>query len=217
MIQDPGLILAYLAAVVGLVFQISRVPALAPLFDRLPALVWTFFLPMISTSIGVLPASSPLYPALARYLLPASLVLMLLSADLRSIARLGRTALVVMPPDRSASCWARCSATSCCGRGCPRRPGRRWARSAATWTGGSANLVAVATTLELSSELQGVIIIVDTVVGYSWMGVLIWLRGAPGVRFDRWNWARTGRRWRGSVPASPIAAKPAAGPCACPT
>ena len=42
------------------------------------------------------PASSPLYSALARYLLPASLVLMLLSAELRSIARLGRAALVVM-------------------------------------------------------------------------------------------------------------------------
>jgi uncharacterized membrane protein len=56
---------------------------------------------------------------------------------------------------------------------------------AATWTGGSANLVAVATTLGLSPDLQGVIIIVDTVVGYSWMGVLIWLAGQQ-PRVDRW-------------------------------
>jgi uncharacterized membrane protein len=43
---------------------------------------------------------------------------------------------------------------------------------AATWTGGSANLLAVSTTLQFD---PGVIIIVDTVVGYSWMAFLIWL------------------------------------------
>lgn len=185
MIQDPGLVLAYLAAVVGLVFQVSRVRALEPLFDRLPALVWTFFLPMLSTSAGILPASSPLYPALARYLLPASLVLMLLSADLRSIARLGRTALVVMV----AGCLG-IMAGALLGYQLlkPWLPPDSWkaiGALTATWTGGSANLVAVATTLGLSSDLQGVIIIVDTVVGYSWMGVLIWLAGHQ-ARADRW-------------------------------
>jgi hypothetical protein len=40
MIQDPFSILAYLAAVVGVVFQLGRLEALRPLFDRLPPLVW---------------------------------------------------------------------------------------------------------------------------------------------------------------------------------
>ena len=96
MIQDPLLVFAYLAALVALVFQLARLPALRPLFDRLPALVWTYFLPMLSTTVGVLPAESPVYRAIARYLLPASLALLLLSSELKAIARLGRTALVVM-------------------------------------------------------------------------------------------------------------------------
>jgi uncharacterized membrane protein len=184
LIEDPGLVLAYLAGVVGLVFQVSRVRALAPLFDRLPALVWTYFLPMLSTSVGILPSSSPVYAALARYLLPASLVLMLLSAELRSIARLGRTALVVM----LAGCLG-IMLGALVGYAVlrPWLPDDAWkavGALTATWTGGSANLVAVATTLELSPELQGVIIIVDTVVGYSWMGVLIWLAGQQS-RVDR--------------------------------
>jgi hypothetical protein len=49
-IQDPVLVFAYLAAVVALVFQVARRPGLRPLFDRLPALVWTYFLPMLSTT-----------------------------------------------------------------------------------------------------------------------------------------------------------------------
>jgi len=56
----------------------------------------------------------------------------------------------------------------------------------ATWTGGSANLVAVATALSLSPELQGVLIIVDTVVAYTWMGFLISF-AARQEAFDRWN------------------------------
>ncbi len=185
MIQDPGLILAYLAGVVGLVFQVSRVPALAPLFDRMPALVWTFFLPMLSTSIGILPASSPLYSALARYLLPASLVLMLLSAELRSIARLGRKALLVMVAGSIGIMLGALLGYALLRPWLPEESWKAIGALTATWTGGSANLVAVATTLGLSSELQGVIIIVDTVVGYSWMGFLIWLAGHQ-ARADRW-------------------------------
>lgn len=185
MIQDPGLVLAYLAGVVGLVFQVSRVRALAPLFDRLPALVWTYFLPMLSTSAGILPSSSPLYAALARYLLPASLALMLLSADLRSIARLGRTALVVMLAGCLGIVLGALLGYAVLRPWLPEDAWKAVGALTATWTGGSANLVAVATTLGLSPELQGVIIIVDTVVGYSWMGVLIWLAGQQ-ARVDRW-------------------------------
>jgi len=54
-IQDPVLVFAYLAAVVAVVFQVARRPALRPLFDRLPALVWTYFLPMLSTTAGIEP------------------------------------------------------------------------------------------------------------------------------------------------------------------
>ena len=186
LIKDPVFLLAYLAGVVGLVFQISRVPRLQRLFDRLPALVWTFFIPMLSTSAGLIPDESPLYRALARYLLPACLVLLLISSDLKAIVRLGRTALVVM----AAGCLGvalGCVAAFTILR--PWLPPEAWKAAGAlagTWIGGSANLIAVGTTLGLSPELQGVIIIVDTVVGYTWMGLLISF-AAHQDRFDRWN------------------------------
>jgi uncharacterized membrane protein len=58
----------------------------------------------------------------------------------------------------------------------------------ATWIGGSANLLAVAATLDLD---PGTIIIVDTVVGYSWMGLLIFL-ATKQEAFDRWTGADRG-------------------------
>lgn len=186
MIQDPALLLAYLAGVVAVVFQASRLPRLQPLFDRLPALVWAYWLPMLSTTAGLIPAESPLYRSMTRYLLPASLALMLLSSEVRSIARLGRTALLVMAAGVLGIMAGAITAFTALRPWLPAEAWKAVGALSATWIGGSANLVAVATALGLSPDLQGVIIIVDTVVGYSWMALLIAFAGSQ-ERFDRWN------------------------------
>ena len=186
MIQDPVLVFAYLAAVVALVFQVARWPALRPLFDRLPALVWTYFLPMLSTTAGILPAESPVYRAIARYLLPASLSLLLLSSELKAIARLGRTALLVMTAGMAGIMLGGIAGFLALRPWLPADAWKAVGALVATWIGGSANLVAVANALDLSPELQGVLIIVDTVVAYTWMGFLISF-AARQEAFDRWN------------------------------
>jgi uncharacterized membrane protein len=187
-IQDPLLVLAYLAALVTLVFQVARLPALRPLFDRLPALVWTYFLPMLSTTAGILPAESPVYRALARYLLPASLALLLLSSEIKAIARLGRTALVVMTVGMAGIMLGGVAGFLILKPWLPAEAWKAVGALVATWIGGSANLIAVANALSLSPELQGVLIIVDTVVAYTWMGFLISF-AARQEAFDRWNGA----------------------------
>ncbi|HEV7501927.1 MAG TPA: DUF819 family protein [Vicinamibacteria bacterium] len=188
MIQDPLLVFAYLAAIVALVFQVARMPTLRRIFDRLPALVWTYFLPMLSTTVGILPAESSVYRAIARYLLPASLALLLLSSELKAIARLGRTALVVMTVGMIGIMLGGVAGFLLLRPWLPPESWKAVGALVATWIGGSANLVAVANALNLSSELQGVLIIVDTVVAYSWMGVLISLAGRQ-ESIDRWNGA----------------------------
>ena len=167
MIQDPVSILAYLAAVVGVVFQLGRLEALRPLFDRLPPLVWAYFLPMLSTTAGLLPDEGGLYRAMARYLLPASLALMLLSSDIRAVARLGRTALVVMGAGVLGVVLGVVTAYFAFRTWLPPDAWKALGTLTGTWIGGSANLLAVGTTLGLSPDMQGVIIVVDTVVGYT--------------------------------------------------
>ncbi|HEV7499148.1 MAG TPA: DUF819 family protein, partial [Vicinamibacteria bacterium] len=155
MIQDPVLVFAYLATVVALVFQVARRPALRPLFDRLPALVWTYFLPMLSTTAGILPAESPVYRAIARYLLPASLSLLLLSSEIKAIARLGRTALVVMAAGMAGIMLGGVAGFLALRPWLPPDAWKAVGALVATWIGGSANLVAVAHALEISPELMG--------------------------------------------------------------
>jgi len=190
-IQDPFYVLAYLAAVVTAVFQLARLPALQPVFDRLPAVFWTYFLPMLSTTLGILPAESPVYSALSRYLLPVSLALMLLSAEIPAIVKLGRTALLVMAAGALGTALGSLLAFELFRPWLPAEAWRGFGALTGTWIGGSANLIAVGTAVGLSPELQGVIIIVDTVVGYSWMGLLVWLAGRQ-TAFDRWNGADRG-------------------------
>lgn len=185
MIQDPLALLAYLAALVALVFQVARWPRSAVVFDHVPPLVWTYLLPMLSTSAGLIPSASPLYGAVSRYVLPASLVLLLLSSELRAIARLGRTALLVMTAGALGITGGAVLGYALLRPWLAPDAWKAVGALAATWVGGSANLVAVATTLGYD---PGLVIIVDTVVGYSWMAVLIFLASRQAA-FDRWNGA----------------------------
>ena len=61
---------------------------------------------------------------------------------------------------------------------------------AGSWIGGSANMIAVAESVGTPDSILGPIIVVDTAVGYGWMGVLLFL-SAFQHRFDRWSGADT--------------------------
>lgn len=198
-IESPFALLATLAASVALVFRLEAVAALQPLFRRLPAIFWIYFLPMLGSTAGLLPTASPLYGALTRHLLPAALVLILLSSDLPAIARLGPRALGAMVAATAGVAAGAVVAFALLGDALGPEAWKGLAALTGTWTGGSANLLAVATALELSPDAQGIAILVDTVVGYSWMGILIALSARQPaldrrLRADRAEVAAIGER-----------------------
>ena len=59
-----------------------------------------------------------------------------------------------------------------------------------SWIGGSANMVAVGTSIGTRDDLFGIMIIVDTVVGYGWLGIVIFF-SAYQQRLDDWNEVNT--------------------------
>jgi uncharacterized membrane protein len=66
-------------------------------------------------------------------------------------------------------------------------PAEAWKGLAAlsgSWIGGSANLIAIAESVGTPQSILAPIIVVDTVVGYGWMGVLLFLSSWQ-TRFDR--------------------------------
>src|SRR5437660_11544041 len=55
----------------------------------------------------------------------------------------------------------------------------------ASWIGGSANMLAVKEGLQTPDAVFAPMVIVDTVITYSWMGILVALPGFQD-RWDRW-------------------------------
>lgn len=199
MLESPLAILTALAALVAVVFQLGERPALAPLFKRLPTVFWVYALPMLATSLGLLPATSPLYGAFSRHLLPAALALILLSSDLKAIVRLGPRALAAIGAAAVGVAAGSVVAFLLLGRALGAGAWKVFAALTATWIGGSANLVAVATSLGLPAEAQGIAILIDTIVAYSWMALLVALSARQEsldrrLHADRAEVAATGAR-----------------------
>jgi uncharacterized membrane protein len=96
LIQDPTTLFVYLLTLIGLIYSLKQYPRARRLMEVIPPVIWVYFLPMISTTLGITPDHSPLYSWVKINLLPAALILLLLSADVRAIAKLGPKALGTM-------------------------------------------------------------------------------------------------------------------------
>lgn len=191
MIQEPTAVFAYLASVLGIVFWLSKRPALEKLFRITPPVIYAYFVPTISTTIGITPAGSPAYDWMVRVLLPVALLLLMVSIDLGSIARLGGLAIVMVLAGTAGIVIGGPIAFLVFGSFLPENAWMGLAALSGSWIGGTANMVAIAESVGTPEAMLGPIIVVDTVVGYSWMGILLLFSGWQ-ERFDRWNRARTG-------------------------
>ena len=74
LITEPMAVFGYLAAVFAAIFWISELPALQKLFRITPAVIYCYFIPTLSTTVGIIPMSSPVYDWMTRYLLPVALL-----------------------------------------------------------------------------------------------------------------------------------------------
>lgn len=191
MIRHPAAVVAALAGIEALVLWVSSRPRCKKYFSFLPPVFWIYSLPMLLASAGMLDASSRIYPLITTYILPASLVLLLLSSDICRIMELGKSALAMMLAGSLGIMLGTVSMFSLVkGRLDP----QAWAgfgALSASWTGGSANMIAVKEALATPERVFTPMVIVDTVVPYVWMGILIAMAGLQPM-FDRWNRADGG-------------------------
>ncbi|MGI9175793.1 MAG: DUF819 domain-containing protein [Rhodothermales bacterium] len=190
LITEPTALFAFLAGLLGLIFWLSTLDPLKPFFERLPPVIWAYFVPMIATTLGITPAASPVYDWVARYLLPLSLFLLMLTVDVPAIIRLGPMALAMMAVGTLGIVIGGPVAYLLFGGFLPPDAWQGFATLSGSWIGGTANMVAIQQSVGAPDALLGPIIVVDTVVGYGWMGVLIFLSSFQ-ERFDQRIGART--------------------------
>ncbi len=187
---NPIFILAALMLIEGCILYFSEQPAAAKFFRYLPSMFWIYFLPMMANTAGIIPKESPVYGSITTLCLPASLVLLLLSVDIKAILRLGKTAMAMMFGGVVGIMVGGPAVVLIYKHWLPADAWKAIGALSASWIGGSANMIAVKEATNTPDSVFLPAVIVDTIVPYAWMGILIAL-SAYQERFDRWNKSNT--------------------------
>ena len=185
LITNDIVLFGLIAATLGAVFwTASRETGVwKKFYTYVPALLLCYFIPGIYNSFGLIDGNaSKLYnPVASRVLLPAALVLLTLTIDLKGVLRLGWKLLVMYAGASITVMLGAFVAFWAVGLLHPETvAGDTWAGMATlagSWIGGGANMVAMKELFEVDETTFGQFVVVDVGVGYVWMAVLIFLAG----------------------------------------
>lgn len=183
-ITNDAVVLGILMSILALIFYTSssKNPTWIKFYKVIPALLLCYFLPSILNSAGIISGeSSNLYFVASRYLLPASLVLLCLSIDLKGIMKLGPKAIImffagtvgIIFGGPIAILAVSAFAPELIGGSGPDEVWRGLATVAGSWIGGGANQTAMKEIYGASDKLFSAMITVDVIVANIWMAFLL--------------------------------------------
>ncbi len=184
LITNDAVIFGLLLAILAAVFHTSnsRNPKFKKFYSVVPMLLLCYFIPSLLNSLGLVDGeNSQLYFVASRYLLPACLVLLTLSVDLREIARLGFKPLVmfftatvgIIIGGPLAMLAASAINPDLVGGAGPEAVWRGMATVAGSWIGGGANQAAMKEVFDVSDDMFGIMVTVDIIVAEVWMALLL--------------------------------------------
>ena len=181
-------------------------------YGVVPALFMAYFLPALLTTSGIISpewttisetgetttGKSSLYYMSSRYLLPAALVLMTLSIDLKGVLNLGPKALIMFFAGTIGIVIGGPLAVLIVGSIHPEAVGGEGADAvwrglstlAGSWIGGGANQTAMLEIYGYNQKLYGGMVFVDIVVANIWMAIILFGIG-KSAKIDKWLKADT--------------------------
>ena len=193
-ITNDAIVFGLLAVTLAGIFHAASLPRFKKFFTFVPSLLLCYFIPAAFNSLGIVNGeTSSLYFVASRYLLPASLVLLCLSIDLKGIYNLGPKALIMFFAATFGIVIGGPIALYIVGQFTPEvfggdSPGAMWrglSTVAGSWIGGGANQAALK---EISGTLDkqfSIMLIVDVFVANLWMPFLLY--GALRTKeIDKW-------------------------------
>ena len=173
LVDHPAGILAVLLAVLAVIFWLAKHRATAGFFKIVPALLFCYFVPTTLTTLGVIPNESDLYEWVKSFLLPASLMLLILALDVPAIIRLGPKAVIMLLAGTAGVVIGGPIALLVCQRWLPEDAWRGMAALSGSWIGGGANFVAIGEQAGTSDTMLATMVIPDVFVANIWMGFLL--------------------------------------------
>jgi uncharacterized membrane protein len=188
MITNDAIIFGLLAMILGGVFYTfsSPSPFWKKFYGIVPAILLCYFLPSLLTTFHIIDAhNSKIYYVASRFLLPAALILLCLSIDLKAILNLGPKALILFlmgtlgiviggPIALLVLSWLTPEALGVSG---VEQVWRGMTTLAGSWIGGSANQTAMREIYEVQNDIFTSMIAVDVLVANAWMAILLILAG----------------------------------------
>ena len=190
LITNDATVLGLLIATLALVFHCSSLPRFKGFFKIIPSLLLCYFLPAAYNSLGLVDGeASNLYFVASRYLLPASLVLLCLSIDLKGIWNLGPKALIMFLTATIGiviggpiALWAvSFIEPAVLGGDSPEAFWRGLSTVAGSWIGGGANQAALKEISQTLDDQFSAMLIVDVFVANLWMPFLLVGAGMSAV------------------------------------
>lgn len=193
LITNEAVVFGILMALLGAIFWAADNPTFKGFFKWVPALLLCYFLPAVLTNTNLVPKDTNLYFVASRYLLPASLVLLTLSIDLKGVFRLGpkalimfftATATIILGGPFAILVVSSISPDLVGGAG-PEAVWRGMSTIAGSWIGGGANQAAMYEIFKPSDGLYSAMITVDIVVAEVWMAIILF-GAAKSDQVDKW-------------------------------
>ncbi|MCS6127327.1 DUF819 family protein [Shewanella baltica] len=186
LVTNDATALGILATILGFVFYTSSSshPFWQKFYRFIPALLLCYFLPSLLNTFGVIDGNtSQLYFVASRYLLPACLVLLILSVDLKAILSLGSKALImfltgtvgIVIGGPIALLLVSIIEPSLIGVDGPDAVWRGMTTLAGSWIGGGANQAAMKEIYAVGGNIFSVMVTVDVIVANIWMAVLLFM------------------------------------------
>lgn len=185
LISNDIVLFGLLAATLGVIFwtEGSQNKALRRFYSFVPALLLCYLIPGIYNSVGLIDGNhSALYnPVASRVLLPASLVLLTLTIDIKGVLGLGPKLLLMYLGSSVSVMLGAFVAFRVMQLLHPAAvAGDTWGGMAAlagSWIGGGANMLAMKEVFNVNETTFGQFVVVDVGVGYVWMAILMLLAG----------------------------------------
>ncbi|MDC6367748.1 MULTISPECIES: DUF819 domain-containing protein [Flavobacteriaceae] len=198
---EDTVIFGLLCLCLGFVFYTSALQSTfwKKFYTIVPTVLMCYLLPALLASFGVVDeSSSQTYYVASRYLLPAALILMTLSIDLKAIINLGSKALIMFLTGTVGIIIGGPIAILIVSIFSPETVGgagvdavwRGLATIAGSWIGGGANQAAMLEVFQFNQEKYGGMVLIDIVVANIWMAILL-LGIGKTKKIDAWLQADT--------------------------
>lgn len=200
-ITNDTIVFGLLTLCLGFIFYTSSIKTgfWKKFYTIVPAVLMCYLLPSILASSGLVSdETSNLYFMASRYLLPAALVLMTLSIDMKAIANLGSKALIMFLTGSVGIIIGGPLAILIVSIFSPETVGgndfdaiwRGLSTIAGSWIGGGANQAAMLEIYQYNPEKYGGMVLVDIVVANVWMAIIL-LGVGRTKQIDKWLKADT--------------------------